>query len=159
LTNLAAERILLADKVAAAKFGTTQPIDDPVREQQVLDSVATMSHSIGIDPAVSVQFFRDQIEANKVVQRGLYSKWEAYPELRPTHRPDLSTEVRPQLDQITGEMLQQLRATQAVRNAMPGCHVFLSNAGLSTERGYHLDGLHRASLKVALRSVCKPAHS
>ncbi|MFE0028718.1 hypothetical protein ACFWX1_47535, partial [Amycolatopsis sp. NPDC059021] len=39
LTDLAVQRILLGDKVAAAKFGTDQPIDDPVREQKVLDSV------------------------------------------------------------------------------------------------------------------------
>ena len=35
--GLAAERILLVDKVAAAKFGTSTPIEDLVREQQVLD--------------------------------------------------------------------------------------------------------------------------
>lgn len=40
LVDLAAQRVLVGDKVAAAKFGTDQPIDDPAREQQILDSVA-----------------------------------------------------------------------------------------------------------------------
>jgi chorismate mutase-like protein len=75
LTSLAAQRILLGDKVAAAKFGTDQPIDDPSRERHELDAVAALAAREGVDPDASVRFFRAQIEANKVVQRGLYALW------------------------------------------------------------------------------------
>src|SRR3982074_1286456 len=39
LTDLAIQRLLVGDQVAASKFGTNTPIDDPVREQQELTKV------------------------------------------------------------------------------------------------------------------------
>ena len=159
LVELAAQRILLADKVAAAKFGTSLPIDDPVREQQLLDSVATMSRTTGVDPDAIVQFFRDQIEANKVVQRGLHSRWDTDPETRPMNRPDLSSEVRPQLDEITHQILLQFRSTQQYgRHAKPDRPTTFGS-GLPTELRQHLDDLdelHRdALITVALRSMVR----
>ncbi|AWS46531.1 chorismate mutase [Streptosporangium sp. 'caverna'] len=154
LTDLAVQRILLADKVAAAKFGTGRPIDDPVREQQVLDQVTTLSTGMGLDPADGTRFFRDQIDAGKVVQHGLYALWGTRPKLRPADRPDLTTEVRPQLDKITTEILEQLKATADVRGANHACDVQLSGAAASAAQHRHLDRLHRDALNVALRSVC-----
>ncbi|MFD6725081.1 chorismate mutase, partial [Streptomyces sp. NPDC060131] len=66
LTDLFAERLLIADKVAAAKYGTDRPIDDPAREQRILDDVAARAVGLGLDPAAVVAVFGDQIEANKV---------------------------------------------------------------------------------------------
>ncbi|MEV6864457.1 chorismate mutase [Streptosporangium subroseum] len=154
LTDLAAQRILLSDKVAAAKFGTGRPIDDPAREQQVLDQVTTLSTGMGLDPAAGTRFFRDQIDASKVVQHGLYALWGTRPKLRPADRPDLTTEVRPQLDKITTEVLEQLKATADLRGANHACDIQLSGATASAARHRHLDRLHRDALNVALRSVC-----
>jgi chorismate mutase len=154
LTDLAVQRILLSDKVAAAKFGTGQPIDDPAREQQVLDQVTTLSTGMGLDPAAGMRFFRDQIDASKVVQHGLYALWTTRPKLRPADRPDLTTEVRPQLDKITTEVLEQLKATADIRGANRACDIQLSGAVTSAAQHRHLDRLHRNALDVALRSVC-----
>jgi chorismate mutase len=154
LTDLAVQRILLSDKVAAAKFGTGRPIDDPVRERQVLDQVTTLSTGMGLDPAAGTRFFRDQIDASKIVQHGLYALWTTHPKLRPADRPDLTTEVRPQLDKITTEVLEQLKATAGVRGANRACDLQLSGAAISAVRHRHLDRLHRDALNVALRSVC-----
>ncbi|WP_364704601.1 chorismate mutase [Streptomyces ossamyceticus] len=71
LTDLFAERLLIADQVAAAKYGTARPIDDPAREQRILDDVAARAVGLGLDPDVVVAVLRDQIEANKLVQRRL----------------------------------------------------------------------------------------
>ena len=154
LTDIAVRRLLLGDKVAEAKFGTGRPIDDPVRERQELHAVAAMASREGVDPDASVRFFQAQIEANKVVQRGLYARWTRHPELRPTERPDLATEVRPQLDRITTEIMRQLKATQDIRGDTAGCRVLLLEATLSAERHSRLDALHRKALTVALRPVC-----
>ena len=156
LTAIALQRILLGDKVAEAKFGTDQPIDDPVREQQELDAVAAMAGRAGLDPDASVRFFQAQIEANKLVQRGLYALWSQHPELRSSERPDLATEVRPKLDRITAEIMQQLKATQDIRKDTVGCRVLLMDAKLSAELHSRLDALHRKALTVALRPVCTP---
>ncbi|MGH3670830.1 MAG: chorismate mutase [Pseudonocardiaceae bacterium] len=154
LADLAVERIELSDKVAAAKFGTPQPIDDPAREQQVLDAVAKTAPGVGVDPAEAGRVFRDQIEASKVVQRGLYAEWTAHPQQRPTDRPNLGTEVRPELDRITTAILEQLRASRAQRHAAASCSTGLTQA--SRPAAQPLDTLHRNALAVALRSVCPP---
>jgi chorismate mutase len=44
---------LLGDLVAAAKFGTGEPIEDTIRQRQVLESVTRLSAAAGIDPVVS----------------------------------------------------------------------------------------------------------
>ncbi|WP_343242872.1 chorismate mutase [Streptomyces sp. SID12501] len=153
LTDLFAERLLVADKVAAAKYGTDKPIDDPVREQQILADVSARAVGLGLDPEAVAAVFRDQIEANKVVQRGLYARWDAHPELRPAERPDLVKEVRPILDRITNELLDALRETVGVR-AGDLCEVRLVLAAGRSARGYRLDGLHVEGLGRAVPSVC-----
>src|SRR5262245_46947283 len=77
LAALSAERLAAGDLVAAAKWGTGAPIDDPVRERQVLDAVAAQARQLGADPAATVRIFRDQMEASKVLQRGLHRLWDA----------------------------------------------------------------------------------
>ncbi|MYW64137.1 chorismate mutase [Streptomyces sp. SID8379] len=153
VSSLAAERLALADKVAAAKYGTSTPIDDPARERQVLDDVAARSAGLGLDPAYAQAVFRDQIEANKVVQRGLYARWDAHPGERPAERPDLATEVRPALDRITGELLGALRDARAGRGTVGCAPVLVAVAGREA-RLQGFDALHRAGLARALPSVC-----
>jgi chorismate mutase len=142
LAQLAVQRVLLGDRVAAAKFGTGEPIEDPVRERELLESVNRLSAVAGIDPALSGRFFADQFEANKVVQRGLYELWTAHPDRRPLRRPDLATEVRPQLDRITTQMIAQLAVTVARRCTR---HPEPDTA--------NLDALHIRAVWVALRSL------
>jgi chorismate mutase len=155
LTDFTDQRLQLADKVAAAKFGTTSPIDDPVREQQVIDQVTALSQQIGLDPAVGSRFFRAQIEANKVVQRGLFARWTAHPETAPTEKPDLATEVRPALDRLNGQLLDQLLATSRLRGATARCRIQLKLAGVVVVLTTQADALHRSALRIALAPVCE----
>lgn len=154
LVGLAAERILLADKVAAAKFGTSTPIEDPVREQQVLDRAAELAGEAGIDVPETVEFFRAQIEMSKLVQRGLYDRWTQHPELAPTDRPDLATEVRPALDRITVAFIDHLAATEDLRSPTPRCTISLVIAEARTDLRYRLDRLHERALHGAIKPLC-----
>jgi chorismate mutase len=156
LVGLSTERILLADKVAAAKFGTGTPIEDPVREQQVLDQVTGLAAEAGVDAEDTVEFFRAQIKVSKVVQRGLYDLWTKYPELAPTERPDLATEIRPRLDRITVEFIEQLAATEELRGSTGRCFVSLIGARVAADARHHLDALHERALRDALEPVCDP---
>jgi chorismate mutase len=153
LIDVAAQRVQLADTVAAAKWGTDAPIDDPVRENAVLDAVAAKSAQLDIDPKASRAVFTDQIEANKIVQYGLYSRWRAYPDRAPTTRPDLS-QVRPILDRITDQLLAELKATQQFR-VNPSCTAQLTGARNRVERARHLDPLHEDAFARALTSICR----
>ncbi|MFB4280456.1 gamma subclass chorismate mutase AroQ [Nonomuraea sp. MTCD27] len=155
LAEVAARRLFLADAVAAAKFGGAGPITDPVRERELLASVAATSAEIGLPPDTGVRFFRAQIEAAKLVQRGLHARWRAYPELRPRERPDLATEVRPKLDRLTPRLLELLKATGPVRAIPDRCQETLAVARRAAGTRTRLDPLHRAALRVALTPVCR----
>ncbi|GLY53011.1 chorismate mutase [Lentzea sp. NBRC 102530] len=154
LTGLAVQRVQVGDLVAAAKFGTTQPIDDPVREQQVLDTVRAKAVELELDPENAARFFRAQIEANKIVQRGLYARWTAHPEEVPQHRPDLATEVRPVLDRLTTGILAELKDTEGLRRPTLRCGIQAAVAERSAVVLHRLDRLHGDALAEAMRTVC-----
>ncbi|ATL32694.1 chorismate mutase [Streptomyces formicae] len=152
LADLSAQRLATADLVAAAKYGTDSPIDDPAREKQVLDAVAAQAREIGADPEATVRIFRDQIEANKVVQRGLFRRWDADPSQAPTERPDLA-EVRKEINRINGELVRGIAASPDARTA-PYCGGVLTAAAVHVRHENRLDALHAAALGRALGSVC-----
>lgn len=153
LVDVAARRLDVADLVAAAKWGTGKPVEDKAREQRILDSVAERSVRVGIDPEIAQRIFRDQIEAGKLVQRGLFARWTVRPGDVPAHRPDLEKEVRPLLDRITGELLADLKDTRDVRRS-PSCRAELVKAAGRVESARHPDALHGVGLARAIPSIC-----
>ncbi len=153
LTDLVIERLRVSDDVAAAKFGTDSPIDDPAREQQVLDQVRRQAAALGLDPDSAAAFFRDQLTASKVVQKGLFAHWTAHPGEAPATRPDLGR-IRTRLDRLTTDLLRQLEATAPVRTQPVSCAVRLTLATGSAVVLQRLDALHRQALGTAVHSVC-----
>ncbi|WP_009476761.1 MULTISPECIES: chorismate mutase [unclassified Rhodococcus (in: high G+C Gram-positive bacteria)] len=147
-------RLATADTVAAAKWGTPSPIDDPAREAQVLGAVAAQAADEGLSAGRVQQIFRDQIEANKEVQRALFGWWSVAPGAAPTVRPDL-TQVRPVIDRQNTDILLQLREQEAVL-AGPGCVPALVDAAVAVAAEQRLDPLHQATLARALVSICGP---
>jgi chorismate mutase len=150
---LAAERLATADLVAAAKWGTGSPIDDPAREQQVLDSVAAQAQQAGADPDEVRRIFRDQIEANKLVQRGLFARWTAHPSAAPTTKPDLNV-VRQRINRITTDLVQALAVSTPERSA-PTCRPELALAVVRVGYETRPDLLHTTALVRSLASVCR----
>ncbi|MGI5467343.1 chorismate mutase [Streptomyces sp. CA-132043] len=152
LAALSAERLATADLVAAAKWGTGSPIDDPARERQVLDAVDRRARELGADPERTVAVFRDQIEANKIVQRGLHRAWTADPDRAPTTRPDLD-EVREEINRINEGLVRAIADSPAARTS-PSCAPVLAVAAARVVPDEHLDPLHTVALARSLRSVC-----
>ncbi|MEO3978673.1 chorismate mutase [Streptomyces sp. CAU 1734] len=152
LTVLSAERLATADLVAAAKWGTTSPIDDPAREQVVLDTVRQQASAAGADPEATVRIFRDQIEANKLVQRGLHSLWTADPSRAPSRRPDL-TEVRKEINRINTALVSAIAGSESARSA-EHCRGVLALSALRVRHEKRLDRLHTVALIRAVPSVC-----
>ncbi|MGN5382082.1 chorismate mutase [Streptomyces lasalocidi] len=153
LARLSAERVLISDQVAAAKYRSGQPIDDPAREQQVLDDVAAQARALGTDPAEVVAVFRDQIEASKIVQRGLFRIWDTDPSKAPTSSPDLSV-IRVEINRISGELVQVIANTEASRTS-PQCGGRLLAAYLDIDRTMRLNMLHSIALGRSLPHVCE----
>jgi chorismate mutase len=154
LVDLVVERLSLARDVAAAKYGSGGPIDDPIREQQILRSAGCALNVSALSHRMGMQFFQDQIEASKVVQRGLYHRWRRHPEEVPAAHPDLATDVRPKLDRITAQIIQQFRCLDEARCFKPGDIADLIDRRFSAampER--QLPGLHRHAAAFAMRSL------
>ncbi len=139
LADLVVARLEVSARVAAAKFGSGKAVDDPDREQQELTSVRERARALGVDPVRAAAFFRDQISASKIVQRGLIARWTAHPGEAPGASPDLDV-IRAELDVLTGRLLDQLLADRGPHTVAPSV----------LDR---LDNLRRVALRTALRSV------
>jgi chorismate mutase len=108
LAGLIGQRLSLMTGVAKAKWNNGSAIEDPVREQQLLTDVGVKAQSLGVPAEWAQHFFRLQIEAAKEVQYCLFAQWTAagqkpFPEVQ-----DLRTAIRPELDRLTVELLQEL---------------------------------------------------
>ncbi|GAB2598917.1 chorismate mutase [Streptomyces capparidis] len=157
LVDASARRLLAADQVAAAKWRTGSPIDDPARERALLDDVARQARALGADPEATVRIFRDQIEASKVVQRGLHRQWTADPSRAPAGPPAASDgldAVRQRLDLLDSELVRAVAEAERARRS-PGCRGVLAADVARVGRARQLDALHTAALARALPSVCE----
>ncbi|WP_308439079.1 gamma subclass chorismate mutase AroQ [Streptomyces longispororuber] len=152
VVGLSARRLATAEPVAAAKYGTGGPVDDPARERRVLDAVARQAVEAGGGPGVTVRVFRDQIEAHKAVQRALHRRWDADPASAPAERPRLDA-VREEIDRVNGELVRALAAALPARTA-PSCAGLLAAATAQVRHERALDGTHAVALGRAVRAVC-----
>jgi chorismate mutase len=108
LLGLIKERLDVAPEVARTKWNTKSPIDDRLRDQQIIDGVATAATEWGLDPQVARTFFMAQIEASKAVQNALHAEWTAKRQPPFATVADLGTDIRPALDRLTPAMLRAL---------------------------------------------------
>ncbi|MBB5036864.1 chorismate mutase-like protein [Prosthecobacter dejongeii] len=107
LTLLVAERLSWMDEVAEVKRAKAAPISDPVREEVLLQAMEKQGKEAGLPPERVRQFFACQILAAKAFQEDWLSRpkpesWRDRP------LPDLTTEVRPRLDDIGHRMIAAL---------------------------------------------------
>jgi chorismate mutase len=105
LVRLTRERLDLMTDVARAKWNGKRPIDDPQREQALLDDLAVRAFAAGVDPEPVRAFFRDHIEAAKILQRQRFDEWRAGGQKEFAAAPDLAADLRPRIDATTNQLL------------------------------------------------------
>ncbi|ANY23159.1 gamma subclass chorismate mutase AroQ [Gordonia terrae] len=152
LTEAMAGRLALADSVAATKWASGAAIDDPAREQVVLDTVSQLALDRDLDPAYVRSVFRDQIEASKTVQRGLFARWQLPGQTAPPATPDLGP-VRTAINAFTVAIVDELAAARGLVTSLR-CPPELVAATGSTAVGLGFDPLHIGALIQAGSSVC-----
>jgi len=108
------QRLLLAEPVARAKWNRQAPIEDLLREAQVIAAAVKQGSALGLPAALVTAVFRAQIDASKTVQRELYARWTAQHAGRFDDAPDLAADIRPRLDLLTTELLAALAANRAI---------------------------------------------
>jgi cyclohexadienyl dehydratase len=99
LADLLARRMALMPAVASWKRARGLPLEDPVREAEVLERAARRAAEAGADPVAVRELFRVQIELAKAVQA---RSGEASPTL------DLAREIRPLLGQLGDAIVDAL---------------------------------------------------
>ncbi|VVN40914.1 Secreted chorismate mutase [Pseudomonas fluorescens] len=143
------ERLNIADLVALTKWDSGKPIQDSAREAQVIADARKLAVARKLDPDDVAELVGAQIEANKLVQYGLIAQWHAAGKAPDTPRPDLTKQIRPQLDELQNRLLQQYARFVPYRTD-PNCQDWLAKARSSLIK----DGLHGQALIRATGELC-----
>ncbi|OCB09306.1 chorismate mutase [Mycolicibacterium porcinum] len=153
LVDAAAQRLQTADPVAANKFREGGTIEDPRREQQVIDATTAEAGNRNIDPAYVREIFRDQIDATVAVEYGLFSQWKLDPGTAPASAPDLAAS-RTTIDGLNHTMVNEI-VNQWPALHSPACRADLASAVDEVVAARDLDPLYRRALAHATRSYCR----
>jgi chorismate mutase len=155
LVETSARRLNLAQEVAFAKWDNGTAVEDPPREEHVIASAVTEGKTEGLDPALVSRFFRAQIEANKVVQSSLLSSWHEAGKAPNHQAKDLTTTIRPQLDAIQKQLIEELVSTAPVRDSST-CRLDLGKAvsGYLTAHQLRAADVQATALKQSLAAFC-----
>ncbi|MFB7719940.1 gamma subclass chorismate mutase AroQ [Nocardia sp. NPDC056100] len=158
LVTAIADRIELADAVAAAKWETARAtrqepvIDDPDREAVVYSGMAALGAKSGLSERWVDQVFAGQIDASKIVQRGLILRWNLDQGSAPTVAVDL-TAVRPEIDRTNVEIIDQMADRRPALTG-PGCGALVIRSVMATLAVRPMDPLHQAALFRATLPLC-----
>jgi chorismate mutase len=155
LVETSARRLNLAQEVAFAKWQTGIAVEDPPREEHVIASAVSEGKTEGLDPAIVSRFFRAQIEANKVVQSSLLATWHRAGKAPDHQAKNLATTIRPQLDEIQKQLIEELVSTATVR-ASSTCRLDLATAvsGYLTTHQLSAVDVQATALKQSLAAFC-----
>jgi chorismate mutase len=155
LVETSARRLTIAEQVALAKWDSGTAVEDVPREAQVITGAVKMGESKGLDEAAVANFFRAQIEANKLVQYSLLADWRRAGKA-PTHEPiNLVTTIRPELDQLQKTLITELADTIAIR-ASKSCRPEVAEAVGKYVSARHLGPLQAIALDRAMAAACTP---
>ena len=115
LVELSGRRLVIAEQVALAKWDNGMPVEDASREDHVIASATKAGQSRGLHPTSVSNFFRAQIEANKLVQYSLLAEWRRKGKA-PDHTPiDLAGTIRPELDEVDKALIAELAESKVIR--------------------------------------------
>jgi chorismate mutase len=127
LIETSAQRLVIAEQIALAKWDSGAPVEDAHREAQVMVSATRAGESRGLDQATVSNFFRAQIEANKLIQYSLLAEWRRAGKA-PDHKAiNLASTIRPELDQVDNALITDLAETAGIR-ASATCRVDIAKA-------------------------------
>lgn len=114
LVETSARRLTLARQIAFAKWDARSHVEDAAREADVMTAAVKAGQSRGLDRDFVSNFFKAQIEANKLVQYSLLATWHRAGSA-PFHPAINLTTVRARLDRLQEDLIIELADTAALR--------------------------------------------
>ncbi|MEV6768654.1 chorismate mutase [Nocardia sp. NPDC051030] len=158
LVGLLGERLATADTVAAVKWegavrdGGEPVIDDPGREEAIYEAMGQLGAQRDLPAGLVRQVFQGQIDASKIVQRGLVAEWRYGLAAAPAPATDLAG-IRPVIDGLNIAIVDEL-ASERTELARPDCLAQVAAGVLTVAGRNHLDPLHTAALVRASTPLC-----
>jgi chorismate mutase len=152
LIDIAAQRLLTADPVAAFKWVNGGAIEDEARANQVLDAAGLDARTRGLDVERVRRIFTNQIHATEGVEYFRFGQWKLDPAHAPTSAPDLA-ETRTAIDGYNRAMVAEMAAQRSVLFG-PACVAALDDARRSVAAARALDPVYRQALEFATSSYC-----
>jgi chorismate mutase len=117
LVETTAQRLIIGEQVALAKWDSGKAVEDAPREAHVILGAMKDGAAKGLDEELVSNFLKAQIEANKFVQYALLAEWYRAGNA-PEHVPvDLLKVIRPHLDDVQKSLIAELVDTAAVRTS------------------------------------------
>ncbi|MCG7518383.1 gamma subclass chorismate mutase AroQ [Ruegeria sp. Ofav3-42] len=110
LFDLIDSRLEWMQDVAAFKHANDRPVEDLEREKVVIQKTLEQAALAGVDPDTAQLFFKAQIDAAKDIQSCWIERWTQDQTPVPENFADLTTEVRPALLELGGQILEALSA-------------------------------------------------
>ena len=124
LLRLMQQRLTLMHEVARWKWNAGQPITDPQRERELLQSVVEHGRARGLSPVLVRSFFSAQMEAARLVQQGDFDRWKANMQEPFANVTSLAV-LRQRIDHLNRELIDALAelgaslSGQTVQEALP----------------------------------------
>ncbi len=153
LVGAAAQRLEIAEPVAAFKWSTHGAIEDPSRVQQELAELGAAATAQRIDPDYVTRVFGDQINATEAIEYSRFADWKLNPQSVPAGAADLSAS-RSSIDALNHTMVIQIVANWDLLHS-PACAGQLDVARGDVIRTRRLDSLYQQALSSATRSYCQ----
>ncbi len=153
LVDAAAQRLQVAEPVAAFKWNTHGAIEDPGRVRQELAHVRGEADAARLDADYVARVFADQINATEAIEYSRFAGWKLKPADAPTAAPDLSAS-RATIDGFNRTMLAQIVARWDLLHSSD-CGPELDAARGDVIRARALDDLYQQALSLATQSYCQ----
>ncbi|MEI7717468.1 MAG: chorismate mutase [Mycobacterium sp.] len=154
LVDAAAQRLQIAEPVAAVKWNTHGAIEDPDRVRAQLDDLSAAARATArIDPGYVTRVFGDQIAATEAIEYSRFADWKLNPADVPGSPPDLVAS-RSAIERLNTVMVSQIEADWDVMHS-PACPTQLDAARDEVVGARRLDGLYQRALAAATRSYCQ----
>jgi|SRR5690625_672259 len=152
LVDAAAQRLQLADDVAAAKWHTRTAIEDPARADLQLTALTATAETRRLDVGYVRRVFIDQIGATEAVEHYRVAQWTLDPAAAPADPPDLGAS-RTRIDDLNQVMLTRIEQSWPQLHA-PQCRSHLEQATRDVGAARGFDGFARQALSAATHSYC-----
>ncbi|ULP40164.1 chorismate mutase [Mycobacterium lentiflavum] len=152
LVDAAAQRLQVAEAVAAYKWNAHVPVEDPDRVHQQLAKLSADAAGEHIDPNYVSRVFGDQINATEAIEHTRFAEWKLDPASAPAGAPDLSVS-RSTIDGLNQTMLNQIVVHWDLLHS-PACAPQLHAARAVVTRARLLDRLYQQALALATQSYC-----